>query len=136
MNKYINMLDESYAFWQAWECPPESKLEYLGSIVFNFTTYDSEMESIFAKKMIEVLKHILNKSISTYIVDYENYVNYISMVNSPFLLDKLNWGTSIRMAWFDIDKEIEIDDILKIDKDDFEQFIKELLIWKDIEEIK
>ena len=28
----------------------------------------------------------------------EQYINYLTMVNTPFLIDKLEWGTSIRGA--------------------------------------
>jgi hypothetical protein len=34
MGKFIEILDENYKFWQEIECPPESKMEYVGNMIF------------------------------------------------------------------------------------------------------
>ena len=47
-----------------------------------------------------------------------------------FLNDKLNWGTSIRGAWFDCNYTVKIDcDRLIIERGEFENFIKQLIEW-------
>ena len=40
-----------------------------------------------------------------------NHFNYLLMVNMPFFKDKLEWGGSIRGAWWDLhgDKEFTIE---------------------------
>lgn len=63
-----------------------------------------------------------------YIKNKEQYLNYLTMVNMPFLTDKLDWGGSIRGAWFDNWKEYEIDGI-KINKQELEVFISQLIEW-------
>jgi hypothetical protein len=89
--------------------------------------------------MIEVIECIVNKTT----FDYQNksqkhYENYIMMCNAPFLVGKLEWGTSIRGAWLDEyghhsepqprEYEIGITN-LKIPKKDIVEFCKDLLEW-------
>ena len=128
MAKYIELLDKHFKEEQHLECAPETKMEYLGSSIFDFTTYDGEIDILFAEKMVEVLKVILNKNTFEYIENKEQYLNYLTMVNMPFLTDKLEWGGSIRGAWFDNWKEYEIDGI-EIKKQELEVFVAQLIEW-------
>ena len=105
----------------------KSKFEFLSQIL-NFTTYDSEIDELFSVKMIEVLTCIVNKETFKYQEESrENYINYLLMCNMPFLTDKLDWGGSIRGAWFSYDK-FEIEGI-KIESFELEVFISDLLEW-------
>ena len=106
-----------------------SIVEFISGSVFNFTTYDENVDLILCKKMFKVLECILHRDTFNYIDSNEDsYLNYITMVNMPFLTGRLNWGTSIRGAWFDSDEYIIVCDItVKIGE--FEQFIKELFEW-------
>jgi len=99
---YIEKLDELFKYYLS-ECKGnESKMQFLGDVIFDFTTYDSAMDEILASKMVAVIGAILSKTTYEYIkVSEESYLDYITMVNMPFLQDKLEWGTSIRGAWFD-----------------------------------
>ena len=54
MGKFKKLLDELYSDEQNNGCPPESKMEYLGSTIFDFTTDESSIDILFAEKMIEV----------------------------------------------------------------------------------
>lgn len=89
---------------------PESRLEYLSDYIFQFTTYDGEMSELFAAKAIEVCEAINNRTTFEYIKEPNNYRWYLLMCNMPFFADKLDWGTSIRGAWWysDIDKPIDL----------------------------
>jgi hypothetical protein len=81
----------------------DSKYEWAASEVFNLTTYDGSLDELFAKKIIEVCKVILERRNFDYIKDKTNYVPYILVCQ---LLDNfhwIDWGTSIRGAWFDAD---------------------------------
>jgi hypothetical protein len=89
---YKEKLDELYK--EALEspfCPPENKLQFLGSTLFDFTTYDGSMDEIFAKNMLEVIKAISDKTTFEYIKDEKNYMNYLTMVNMGFLYNKISW---------------------------------------------
>ena len=130
MAKYIELLDKHFKEQQHLDCAPETKMEYLGSNIFDFITYDDDIDILFAEKMVEVLKVILNKNTFEYIKDEKQYINYLTMVNIPFLTDKLDWGGSIRGAWFDDYKEYEIDcGRIKIEKHELTKFIADLIEW-------
>jgi len=85
-----------------------SKLEFLADYIFEFTTYDGDISELFAEKMVEVLRAINDGKIYEFIKDEENYKWYIIMCNMPFLGDKLEWGTSIRGAWWSYDDPFEV----------------------------
>ncbi len=106
-----------------------TRLAFLGSDVFDFTTYDSEIDELLARIMLEVLQSILDRKTFEYqAISKEHYVNYLVMCNLPFLSNKIEWGTSIRGAWLN---EVGTYTIGQIDiKDDqLKSFVSELLAW-------
>jgi hypothetical protein len=99
---YLKLLQNSYETeLRINECAPESPLEYLGDSIFDFTTYDGEMSVLFAQKAVEVCDAISSQTTFEYIKDEESYRWYLLMCNMPFFASKLEWGTSIRGAWWD-----------------------------------
>jgi len=104
--EYLKLLEHSYKVC----CDDEeeiTRLEFLALHVFNFTTYDGCIDELFAKKALEVCSAINNRETFKYHNDNENYVWYLLLCNMPFFIDKLEWGTSIRGAWWD-HKEFKI----------------------------
>jgi len=98
---YLKILENSFnVSKEMFECPPENRLEYLGDHVFDFTTYDGTMSSLFAQRAVEVCEAINNRKTFEYIEDEERYKWFLLMCNMPFFSDKLEWGTSIRGAWW------------------------------------
>lgn len=79
-----------------------SKLEFIGEHIFDFTTYENVVISLFAKKALEVCEAITKKKTFDYIATEEGNLWYLIMVNMPFFDGKLEWGTSIRGAWWDL----------------------------------
>ena len=78
-----------------------SKYEWAAHNIFDLTTYDGDLDELFVKCIIDVLKVIRDRSNFEYIKDENNYIKYILVCQ---LLDKfhwIEWGTSIRGAWFD-----------------------------------
>lgn len=124
--KYTQLIEDEYLYYT--RDIDMSKLEFISDYIFDITTYDTEMSEKISSIMIEVLECILNKKTFEYIEDNEKYYNYLMMVNIPFLKQKIEWGTSVRGAWFNVVKEIEICYII-IKKNEFEDFIKELIEW-------
>jgi len=55
-----------------------------------------------AKKALEVCEAITNRKTFDYIRSAEGHLWYLIIVNMPFLVDKLDWGSSIRSAWWDV----------------------------------
>lgn len=105
MNKlprpYKLALENGFAECLTRECPPENRLEFLGDQVFNFTTYHGDISALFARKAVEVCVAILRRTTFKYIEDEDNYRWYLIMCNMPFFADRIDWGTSIRGAWFE-----------------------------------
>lgn len=119
------------------ECPPENRLAYLSEHIFSLTTYDSSMDELFAAKAVEVCEAINQGTTFEYIKEPEQYKWFLLMCNMPFFVDKLEWGTSIRGAWWGArpGRQIELDscgiwigdkqctETLKFGNDDWRQFI-------------
>ena len=99
--KYRQLLEEGFE-----QCrhegggDPHARLEFLSDHIFNFTTYDGELAELFAIRALEVCSAISSKKTFEYIKDQEQYRWYLAMVNMPFFADRLEWGTSIRGAWW------------------------------------
>jgi len=96
---YARMLEDGYK-----ELATEdrcSRLVYLSDHIFDFTTYDSEMAELFARRALEVCAAISGRTTFDYIKDAEQYRWYLVMCNMPFFADKIIWGTSVRGAWWD-----------------------------------
>lgn len=129
--KYSAMLQE------AWECEKEyqgeySKLEFLSDIVFNFITYDSDMAELFAGKMLDVISAILHQKTFEFInIGLDNYFTYLTMVNMPFMINKIEWGTSIRGAWFDENDPIVVWEGITIESGELSIFMGAMLEWSD-----
>lgn len=127
--KFIKALDEDYKEDLQREYPPKNKLQYLGESVFDFTTYDGDMDELFASIMIEVIDCILQRKTFEYISDAAKNIQYLLMVNMPFMVDKLDWGGSIRGAWFDDNHTCEIFYGLSIESGELTEFMTQLIEW-------
>ena len=105
MNKhdYLKMLEDGQAETGAFQGEGgASRLEYLSDYIFDFTTYESEMAELFSSKAVEVCAAISDGKTFDYIgVSDENRMWYLLMCNMPFFAERLEWGTSIRGAWWD-----------------------------------
>lgn len=99
---YLKLLEHSFALEaQTGECPPRSRLSYLAQHIFDFTTYESEADELFARKAVEVCAAITEGKTFDFIVNPQGRIWYLLMVNMPFFAPRLEWGTSIRGAWWD-----------------------------------
>jgi len=128
-DKFAIQLEKLYQENNSFKETVIPKLEFIGESIFNFTCYDSFAAELFAKNMIEVIECILTKT--QFLYQEENYMNYLTMVNIPFLVDKIDWGTSIRAAWFDEWKQYEIASI-KVSKGEIYKFLQSLINWSKI----
>lgn len=99
---YKELLEHSYKVTlESYECGPGSRLEYLSEHIFGFITYDSEMAVLFARKAVEVCAAINNRLTFDYILKSKNdYCWFLLMCNMPFFAERIEWGCSIRDAWW------------------------------------
>jgi len=98
---YLEALEHSYTDLSAFGQNEISRREYLANYIFDFNTYDGEMDEIFAAKAVEVCRAITERTTFAYIENPEDYRWYLIMCHMPFFSEKLEWGTSIRGAWWD-----------------------------------
>jgi hypothetical protein len=129
---YTQKLDVFYKdARECWGCPPEDKMEFVGLAIFEYNTYENEVCKLLATRTITVIEHILNQTIRDYLIDPTNNEVYLTVVNMVFLSDKLDWGISIRSAWFDKGNPGETYSIgsMQIPKSDICIFLEELLKW-------
>lgn len=99
---YLEMLNHSYE--QTRESLDDldmGKLEFLGDHIFGFTTYEDQIVSLMTTKAIEVCEAISGRTTFDYISSEDGNLWYLIMVNMPFFRNRLEWGTSIRGAWWD-----------------------------------
>ncbi|MGB4985011.1 MAG: hypothetical protein WBO70_04495 [Erysipelotrichaceae bacterium] len=127
MKNFIEILEKEYQEENEYNECLGSRLDFIGETIFNFTMYDGDASERFALKMIEVIECIINRT--TFEYQKENYDNYLTMVNMPFLVDKLDWGGSIRGAWLDYSKEYTVSYDIKIEKEEIELFLTQLIKW-------
>lgn len=98
---YLKTLEHSYALEaQTGESPAPSRLGYLAQHIFDFTTYESEAGELFARKAVEVCAAITDGKTFEYIANPTGRIWYLLMVNMPFFMPRLEWGASIRGAWW------------------------------------
>ena len=100
---YKKLLEQSYTeACDCQSCPPDTRIEFLASEIFDFTTYDGGLDKYFGAYAIDVIRAIHRNETFTYQeLSEQNYILFIAMCNMPFFQNRLDWGTSIRGAWFD-----------------------------------
>lgn len=99
---YLKLLNDGYDACKEQSSYEVSKFEYLSDYIFDFTTYQSDMSELFGRKAVEVALAITGASTYKYIENDENCMWYLIMCNMPFFADRIEWGTSIRGAWWNI----------------------------------
>lgn len=77
------------------------KLMFLAEILFGIETDDSALSVMLGKDILEVINIIKKGLTFDYIKSEDNYKRYIIIANILNKLDWIEWGTSIRGAWFD-----------------------------------
>lgn len=78
-----------------------TKYEWAAEKIFDLTTYDSELDELFVKDILEVCKVILDRTNFEYILNRENYIKHILVCQILNKFHWIQWGTSIRGAWFE-----------------------------------
>jgi hypothetical protein len=74
------------------------KCIFLSSAIVGIITDDDDLSAEFGKMILDTLVQIKNRTTFEYIKDEINHKNFILSCN--FIRSWLEWGTSIRGAWF------------------------------------
>lgn len=79
--------------------------EFLSDRIFDFVTYDDSVDRVFAQRAVEFIRSVTERNTFAVIDQSEaHYLWWLMMPNVVFFENTLNWGTSIRGAWWDVDK--------------------------------
>jgi hypothetical protein len=98
---YQHLLEHSFAVERKSPfCPPKSRLEFLSEHIFDFSTYHSGMSTLFARKAVEVCAAITHRTTFDFIEDDDSHQWFLLMCNMPFFATRIDWGSSIRGAWW------------------------------------
>ena len=138
---YLKLLRDSYKETaDNRDDPTLEKLEFLANDIFGFKTYENVVSSMMAKKALEVCKAISDKKTFDYIASEEGNFWYLVTVNMPFFENRLEWGTSIRGAWWALwgNKEFTIESFglfsdgeqileLKLNETEWSKFIEAMI---------
>ena len=96
--KSLDVFEREYDFYR--DCGTfETKYEWASSHIFNLATYDSSLDEMFVKLILEVCDVILENKNYEYIEDETNYFTFIAVCQRLDSLGWIDWGTSIRGAW-------------------------------------
>lgn len=100
---YLELLENSHEQCKEFQMDDRmGRLEFLAENIFDFTTYENVVSSFLTNKCLEVCRAISNRKTFEYIKSEEGNLWYLVMVNMPFFENRLEWGTSIRGAWWDL----------------------------------
>lgn len=98
--KSRDVFKREYEFYK--ECDAfKNKYEWAASHIFDLTTYDGSLDEMFVKLILEVCDVILEDENYEYIKDETNYFTFIAVCQRLSSLGWIDWGTSIRGAWFE-----------------------------------
>ena len=90
--KSLDVFKREYELYK--ECETfETKYEWAASHVFNLATYDSDLDELFVKKILEVCLVILESKNFDYIEDENNYITFIAVCQR---LNSLGWIGELR----------------------------------------
>lgn len=98
---YLDLLEWSYQVESEEDARGlRGRLEFLAQHVFDFTTYESTADKLFARKAVEVCEALTNRTTFDYIGCNDSRIWYLLMCNMPFFATRIEWGSSIRGAWW------------------------------------
>ena len=96
---YLKMLETSYKIEQE-EDQYLSRGTYICENILGVFTYEYKLSEEFGKKFVEICSLISRREVFEYIEREDNERWYLIMVNFPFFSNRIEWGTSIRAAWW------------------------------------
>lgn len=103
LSDFVGMFEESLVEMKSRVSEPEyyTAINLIGEGVFDFTTYESEVLKKLTLDALQVCWVISTKTNFDFIANDSGNLKYLTMVNMPFFANRLEWGTSIRGAWWD-----------------------------------
>lgn len=105
MNKDVSVKEQYAMAYESYkECVEccDNKYDWAASEVFGLVTYDGELDKLFVERICDVCKYIAAGKTYEFInMSPENYITYSLVCQVLYKKRWINWGTSIRGAFFD-----------------------------------
>lgn len=93
------------AYKEYLECfEDRNPVDYTLGDVLDIFTYDSELDAILCKCIVDVLTAIVERKTFEYQNTIDTRLNFVVVCHFPYIASRISWGTSIRGAWADGDK--------------------------------
>lgn len=99
------LFDQSYDDYSFGNPCADNKYDWAAEEVFHLATYDNEISKLIVEDIFEIIDMIHNKLNWPYIADEDNYFRYILVCQILDQFRWIEWGTSIRGAWLESDKD-------------------------------
>lgn len=100
-NQYKDILNFSYKRYSEEDLCAGDYNDFIDRAIFDLTTYDGSITEILVSKLIKICEAINNRTTFKFIENEQNYIDFITLLHFDFFKNRLNWGTSIRGAWWD-----------------------------------
>ena len=116
-------------------CPPNTRAAFLAEFIFDFTTYEDEFAHEFGVQALRVCRAISARKTYEFAEPTVDRRWFLLMCNMPFFSRRINWGTSIRGAWWDITPpneqwlELPLNHSMLMDSESWPKFITALLMF-------
>lgn len=128
---YKEKLEHDYLLQKSYHDGIYTVEEYLSEYIFNYTTYDSTIDEQIVFRSCVIIDAILRGTTVKLIDDEADwYLWYIIIVNMPFFVDKIEWGTSFRGAWFQFHRGTAFDGVFEnavFDTEDLKNCMKAIV---------
>lgn len=97
---FARVLEESFLIPDGSGYFYATRIQFLAREVFNLTTYESDFDELIGQEIFDVCMAITHKRNFDFVKDDEARGKYLRCVNMQFFKNRLDWGTSIRSAWW------------------------------------
>ncbi|AUR91587.1 hypothetical protein NVP1161O_145 [Vibrio phage 1.161.O._10N.261.48.C5] len=105
---YKTLIENGYKYWLEWGCrDSETKYNFLADAIFDICTYENLYSAKMAEEFLEVCVAIANGKTFDMISTEAGNALYLRTINYDFFQTKIEWGCSIRGAWWDWKIKIE-----------------------------
>lgn len=101
VQKYLDMLTESHIENDRNNGQKTSREEYILCEIFDVAAYSSDVATILARAACEIACALSDRTTFMYISPGStSEANYTSVLHWPFFAERVDWGTSIRGAFW------------------------------------
>lgn len=147
-NGWLRIISESHSYEDLLLGDSRSRLDFLAGAVFGIYAYDSEKDEEFAARAVEVSRAISGRTTFDYIKDENQYRWFLALCHFPFFSNRIEWGTSLRGAWWDshqgitfqscslFDGEFQMADEIYFDEDEWLSFISAVCDYAEVPHIE